>query len=141
VAAELHGHVAAVRDQDEEKPRVVPPVDAQSTQREVAHDVSGHDHPDADPEAQLHVDAATAQWASRQKDEDTMVARFRASGWPCAERQARALAGAQRQARRPDLEPRLRRRLSADRAPLDVDDDPFSTIVPQLEHSRARRGE
>jgi hypothetical protein len=116
-------------------------MDAQSTQLELAHDASGHDHPDADPEAQLHVDAATPQWASRQKDEDTMVARFCASGWLCPERQARALAGAQRQAWRPDLEPRLRRRLPADRAPLDVDDDPFSTVVPQLEHSRARRGE
>jgi hypothetical protein len=141
VAAELHGHVAAVRDQDVEKPRVVLSMDAQRTQRDVAHDASGHDHPDADLEAQLHIDAATAQWASRQKDEDTMVARFCASGWLCPERQARALAGAQRQAWRPDLEPRLRRRLPADRAPLDVDDDPFSTVVPQLEHSRARRGE
>lgn len=66
VATESHGHVAAVRHRDEEKPRVALSVDAKPAQREVAHDAPGHDHPDADPKAHLHVDATAAQWARRQ---------------------------------------------------------------------------
>jgi hypothetical protein len=59
-AAELNGHVAAVRDGNEHEPRVMAPVDANAAECETAHDATGHDHPDADPEAHLHIDATTA---------------------------------------------------------------------------------
>jgi len=63
VAAELDGDVAAVRDRDEHEPRVAPPVDAKTAECEAAHDAPGHDHPDADAEAQLDIDATAAQRA------------------------------------------------------------------------------
>jgi hypothetical protein len=62
-AAELHSHVAAIRDRDEQEPRAAPLVDAKAAERELAHDAPGHDHPDADPKAHLHIDATTAQRA------------------------------------------------------------------------------
>ncbi len=65
-APELDGHVAAVRDRDEHEPRVAPPVDAKIAECDVAHDAPGHDHPDADPKAHLHIDPTTAQGACRQ---------------------------------------------------------------------------
>jgi hypothetical protein len=136
VAAELDGHVAVVRDRNEHEPRFTLPTDAKSTQRDVAHDAPRHEHLDPDAETQLHVDATTAERARRQEDEDTMMAWFRASGWSCAECQDRALAGAKRHPCRHDLKPRPRRGLPADRSSPDVDDDPFSTVVPQLDHSR-----
>jgi hypothetical protein len=64
--AKVHGHVAAVRDRDEHEPRAARPVDAKSAQRKVSHDAPGHDHPDADAEAQLHIDATTAERACCQ---------------------------------------------------------------------------
>jgi hypothetical protein len=73
---ELNGDVAAVHDGDEHEPRVAPLVDAQTAECEAAHDAPGHDHPDADPEAHLHVDARTTQRARRQQDEEVVVARF-----------------------------------------------------------------
>jgi hypothetical protein len=41
-------------------------VDPKTAEREAANDAPGHDHPDADTEAHLHIDAATAQRACRQ---------------------------------------------------------------------------
>jgi hypothetical protein len=76
----LHRHVAAIRDRDEEKPSVPPSVDAEPAECDVAHNASRHDHPDADPEPHLHVDATTAQGACRQEEHDLMLARFRAYG-------------------------------------------------------------
>jgi hypothetical protein len=64
--AELDGHVAAVRDRNEQQPRSASPLDAKTAEGEVAHDAPGHDHPDADPEAHLHLDATAAQRACRQ---------------------------------------------------------------------------
>jgi hypothetical protein len=65
-AAELHGHVATVRDRDEDEPRVAPPVDAKTAECDPAHDAPAHDHPDADPKTHLHIDATTVQRACRQ---------------------------------------------------------------------------
>jgi len=65
-AAELNGHIAAVRDRDEQEPHVAPTADAKTAECEVAHDATGHDHRDADPKAQLYVDATTAHGACRQ---------------------------------------------------------------------------
>jgi hypothetical protein len=65
-APELDDHVAAVRDRDEHEPRAAPSVDPKTAEREAANDAPGHDHPDADTEAHLHIDAATAQRACRQ---------------------------------------------------------------------------
>jgi hypothetical protein len=65
-AAELHGHVAAIRDRHEDEPRVAPPVDAKTAECDPAHDAPGHDHPDADPKAHLHIDATTVLRAGRQ---------------------------------------------------------------------------
>ena len=65
-AAELDGHVAAVRDRNEQQPRSASPLDAKTAEGEVAHDAPGHDHPDADPKAHLHVDTTATQWARRQ---------------------------------------------------------------------------
>jgi hypothetical protein len=93
--AKLDGHVAAVRDGDEHEPRVASLVHAQTAECEAAHDSPGHDHPDADPEAHLHVDPTTAQRACRQQDEHVVVARFGASGLFCSEGQDRARAGAE----------------------------------------------
>jgi hypothetical protein len=70
-----------------------------------------------------------------------MVARLCATGRSYAEGQASALAGTKVQTCGPDLEPALRRSFVADRSPRNVDDDPLSTIVPQLDPSRARCGE
>ena len=64
--AELDGHVAAVRDRNEQQPRSASPLDAKTAEGEVAHDAPGHDHPDADSEAHLHLDATAAQRACRQ---------------------------------------------------------------------------
>jgi hypothetical protein len=94
--AEVKGHVAAVRDRDEHDPRGMAPMDAKTAECEAVHDATGHDHPDADPEAHPHIDATTAQRACRQYDEDTMVAGFRASGLLHSECQDRALARAER---------------------------------------------
>jgi hypothetical protein len=94
--AKVHGHVAAVRDRDEHEPRIAPPLDTKTAECEAAQDAPGHDHPDADPEAHLHVDAITAQRACRQEDEDIMVARFGASRRPYSERHDRALTRAER---------------------------------------------
>jgi len=65
-AAELDGHVAAVRDRDEHEPRAARSVDAKAAECDVAHDAPRHGHPDADPKAHLHIDATTAQRACRQ---------------------------------------------------------------------------
>jgi len=65
-AAEPDGHIAAVRDRDEHEPCIAPPVDAKTAECQAAHDAPGHDHPDADPEAHLHIDATTAQRACRK---------------------------------------------------------------------------
>jgi hypothetical protein len=65
-AAEWDCHVAAVRDGDEHEPCVARPAQAKAAECGVAHDAPGHDHPDADAKAQLHVDATTAQRACRQ---------------------------------------------------------------------------
>lgn len=65
-AAKLNGHVAAVRDRDEHELRGMAPVDAKIAECEAMHDATGHDHPGADPEAHLHIDATTAQGACRQ---------------------------------------------------------------------------
>ena len=70
-----------------------------------------------------------------------MVTRFRASGWPHAERQDRSRPGAEQQACWRDLEPRLRRRLPADRSRRNVDHDLLGTIVPHRDPSRGGRGE
>ena len=66
VAAELQSHVAAVRDRDEHRPHAALPMDAKAAQSEAAHDAPRHAHPDADPKAQLHIDATTAQRACPQ---------------------------------------------------------------------------
>ena len=95
-AAELNGHVAAVRDRDEHDPRIMAPVDAKTSECEAAHDVTGHNHPHADSEPHLHIDATTAQRTCRKKDEDLMVAGFRASELLHSECQDRALAWAER---------------------------------------------
>jgi hypothetical protein len=138
-AAELDGHVAAVRDRNEDDPRVALPVDAKAAECEAAHDAPGHDHLDADPKAHLHIDAPTAQRACRQQDEDVMVARFCASGRLDAERQDRALSRPEQCVCGHDPEPRPCGRLAAERSPLNVDHDPLFTVVPQLDRSRARR--
>jgi hypothetical protein len=65
-AAELDGHVAAVRDRNEHQPRIASPMEAKTAECEVPHDAPGHNHPDADPKAHLHVDTTAAQWARRQ---------------------------------------------------------------------------
>jgi len=65
-AAKLDGHIAAVHDRDEDEPRVMAPAHAKTAECEAAHDAPGHDHPDADPKAHLHIDATTAQLACRQ---------------------------------------------------------------------------
>ena len=65
-AAELDGHVAAVRDREEHESSVAPPVDAKSAECQVTHDAPGHDDLDAYPKAQLHIDATTAQRACPQ---------------------------------------------------------------------------
>jgi hypothetical protein len=65
-AAEWDGHVAAVPDRDEHEACVARPVEAKTAECGVAHDASGHDHPDADAKAHLHIDATTAQRACRQ---------------------------------------------------------------------------
>jgi len=95
-AAELDGHVAAVRDRDEHEPGAAAPVDTKTAECEATHDATGHDHPDADPEADLHIDATTAQRACRQQDDDMMVAGFRASGRLHSECQHPALTRAER---------------------------------------------
>jgi len=41
-------------------------MEAKTAECDVPHDAPGHDHPDADPKAHLHVDATAAQWARRQ---------------------------------------------------------------------------
>jgi hypothetical protein len=66
VAAELDGHVASIRDGDQHIPRVAPAVDAKTAQCEAAHNAPRHYNSDADPEADLHVDATAAQRACRQ---------------------------------------------------------------------------
>jgi hypothetical protein len=63
---ELDGHVAAVRDRNEQQPRIASPLDTETAEFEVPHDAPGDDHPDADPKAHLHVDAIAAQRARRQ---------------------------------------------------------------------------
>jgi hypothetical protein len=75
-AADLHRHVAAVHDRDEQDPRAARTVDAKTLQLETAHDSAGHAHSHADPEPHPHGDATSAQRARRQEDEDMMVARF-----------------------------------------------------------------
>ena len=65
-AAELDGHVAAVRDRDEHEPCAAPLLDAKNAQCDLAHDAPGHDHSDADPEAHLHIHATTAKRARRE---------------------------------------------------------------------------
>jgi hypothetical protein len=65
-AAELDGHVAAVRDRDEHEACAAPLLDAKNAECDLAHDAPGHDHSEADPEAHLHIDATTAQRACRQ---------------------------------------------------------------------------
>jgi len=62
----LDGHVAAVRDRNGHEPRIASPMDAKSAEGEAPHDAPGHDHPDADPEAHLHIDATAAHRACRQ---------------------------------------------------------------------------
>ena len=140
-AAELHGHVAAVRDRNEHEPGIATAMNAKTAQVDAAHDPPGHDHPDADPKAQLHIDAITAQRACRQQHENTTATGLRPSRRPCADRQDRALAGTEQHACGQDLQPHLRRGLPADPSPRNVDCDPLSTIVPQLDPSRAWRGE
>jgi hypothetical protein len=66
LAAELDGHVAAVRDREEHESSVAPSVDAKTAECQVTLDAPGHDHLDADPKTQLHVDATTAQRACPQ---------------------------------------------------------------------------
>jgi len=63
---ELDGHVAAVRDRNEQQPRIASPLDTETAECQVPHDAPGHDHPDPDPKAHLHVDATAAHWARRQ---------------------------------------------------------------------------
>jgi hypothetical protein len=41
-------------------------VDAKTAECQVTHDAPGNDHPDADPKAQLHIDATTALRACPQ---------------------------------------------------------------------------
>jgi hypothetical protein len=41
-------------------------MDAKTAECEVPHGAPGHDHPDADTQAHLHVDATAAQRARRQ---------------------------------------------------------------------------
>jgi hypothetical protein len=69
-------------------------MEAKTAECDVPHDAPGHDHPDADPKAHLHVDASAAQRARRQQNEELMVAGLRASGRRCSECHDRALARA-----------------------------------------------
>lgn len=59
-AAESEGHVAAVRDRDEQVPCVARSAETETAECGVADDAPRYDHSDADAEAHLHVDATTA---------------------------------------------------------------------------------
>ena len=139
--AKWNGHVAPVCNRDEQRPRAGAAADVQAAEGQTANDATGQVHLDADTKPRLDVDAVAADRPRRQQNEQRMLAGLCVSRSSRPQRENGIRPWTQRQARRGDPQPLLRRRLPAECAPRGVDDHGFGAVVSKCDLPRARRRE